>query len=142
MKYYQLAIALTLLCLVGCTIAPEKPASGASLPPCGVLPHCVNTEDDSAIAPIPATSTQWQQLKQWLAAQDNWTITTDSGDFVQAVAKTPLMRFRDDVQLRFVEDAGVIQLRSSSRLGISDMGANGRRVEMLRRQVLEQSTAD
>jgi uncharacterized protein (DUF1499 family) len=39
------------------------------------------------------------------------------------------------VQFRFVEDAGVIHVRSSSRLGISDMGTNRRRVEMLRSQL-------
>ncbi len=47
----------------------------------------------------------------------------------------PLMRFRDDVQFRFVEDPGVIHVRSSSRLGISDMGTNRSRVEMLRGQL-------
>jgi len=39
------------------------------------------------------------------------------------------------VQLRFDADAGVIQVRSSSRLGIGDMGANRARVERLRQQV-------
>ncbi|MEH6593675.1 MAG: DUF1499 domain-containing protein [Halioglobus sp.] len=77
----------------------------------------------------------WLQLKQWMAEQKDWTITTDASDFVQAVVKTPLMRFRDDVQLRYVEDAGVIHVRSSSRLGIGDMGANRSRVEMLRTEL-------
>lgn len=54
---------------------------------------------------------------------------------MQAMVKTPLMRFRDDVQLRFDADAGVIHVRSSSRLGISDMGTNRRRVETLRSQL-------
>lgn len=85
--------------------------------------------------PLQATALQWQQLKKWIASQQDWTITTDTGDFVQAVVKTPMMRFRDDVQMLFVEDAGVIHMRSSSRLGIGDMGTNRRRVEMLRSQL-------
>ena len=86
----------------------------------------------SAIAPLQATAEQWHELKRWLATQDNWTINVEEADFVQAVVKTPLMRFRDDVQLLYNPQTGVIQVRSSSRLGISDMGTNRRRVESLR----------
>lgn len=126
------------LCLVGCTAVPDKPVSGAGLPDCGVLPNCVNSQltgESKAVPPLQATALQWQQLKKWIASQQDWTITTDTGDFVQAVVKTPMMRFRDDVQMLFVEDAGVIHMRSSSRLGIGDMGTNRRRVEMLRSQL-------
>ena len=135
MKSQHLCIPLIALFLFGCTSAPQKPGADAALPPCGSLPNCVNSDSGKggqAIAPLQATAGQWEELKQWLATQDNWTIATDSGDFVQAVVKTPLMRFRDDVQLLFDERAGVIQVRSSSRLGISDMGTNRRRVESLR----------
>ena len=138
MTVYRLVFLLIAVCLVGCTGAPDKPVSGAGLPDCGMFPKCVNSqlaEGSKAVAPLRATKLQWQQLKQWLATQQDWTITTDSGDFIQAVVKTPLMRFRDDVQMRFVEDAGLIHVRSASRLGISDMGTNRRRVEMLRSQL-------
>ena len=135
MRLNYLAYPLIALCMLGCTSAPEQPASGAPLPDCGVLPNCVTSEraeGGKAVAPMEATAAQWRQLKQWIASQQDWTITTDNGNFIQAVVKTPLMRFRDDVQLRFDEDAGVIHVRSSSRLGISDMGTNRRRVETLR----------
>ena len=138
MRLNYLAYPLITLCMLGCTGAPEQPASGASLPDCGLLPNCVTSElseGRKAVAPMEATAAQWRQLKQWIASQQDWTITTDSGHFIQAVVKTPLMRFRDDVQLRFDEDAGIIHVRSSSRLGISDMGTNRRRVETLRRQL-------
>ena len=66
---------------------------------------------------------------------ENWSITEDDGDFVQAVATTPTMRYRDDVMLRFDAGKKVIHVRSSSRLGIGDMGANRARVEHLRKQL-------
>jgi uncharacterized protein (DUF1499 family) len=93
-----------------------------------------SSEGGKSIDPIEASEAGWLQLKRWLAAQEDWSITSDTGDFVQAVNKTPLMRFRDDVQLRFDANAGVIHVRSSSRLGIGDMGANRKRVDMLRQQ--------
>ncbi|KZX58315.1 hypothetical protein A3709_02295 [Halioglobus sp. HI00S01] len=131
-------LALTALLLTGCTSPPEKPPPGTSLPPCGPLPNCVNTESsagDQAIEPLQASFTQWQALKAWLASQQNWTITADDGDLVQAVATTPVMRYRDDVLLRYDAARNVVHVRSSSRLGIGDMGANYARVEQLRKQL-------
>ena len=135
MKIQHLCIALIAIFLFGCTNAPEKAGADAVLPPCGALPNCVNSHSGkggSAIAPLRATAEQWQEFKRWLSTQDNWTINVEEADFVQAVVTTPLMRFRDDVQLLYNPQTGVIQVRSSSRLGISDMGTNRRRVESLR----------
>ena len=144
MKKRHLCIPLLTIILAGCTSAPEQPGADTVLPPCGMLPNCVNSDSGtggSAIAPLQATTEQWQALKRWLAAQDNWTITEDSPDFLQAVVKTPLMQFRDDVQLVFNRQADDIQVRSSSRLGISDMGANRRRIESLRAHLASEAAA-
>ena len=144
MKIQYLCIPLIAIFLFGCTSAPEKPGADAILPPCGALPNCVNSHSGkggSAIAPLNATAEQWQELKRWLAAQDNWIINVQEADFVQAVVKTPLMRFRDDVQLLYNPQTGVIQVRSSSRLGISDMGTNRRRVESLRAHLASDAAA-
>ena len=144
MKTYLLCIPLLTIILAGCTSAPEQPGADAVLPPCGMLPNCVNSDSGtggSAIAPLQATTEQWQALKRWLAAQDDWTITVETADFVQAVVKTPLMQFRDDVQLAFKQQASDIQVRSSSRLGISDMGVNRRRIESLRAHLASEAAA-
>lgn len=142
MKIPHLCIPLIAFLLFGCTSAPEKPGADSVLPPCGALPNCVNShsgEGGSAITPLHATLEQWQELKQWLATQDDWTINVEEPDFMQAVVKTPLMRFRDDVQMLYNPQTGVIQVRSSSRLGISDMGTNRRRVESLRDHLAAES---
>ena len=121
--------------LAGCTGSPEKPATVEALPDCGWLPNCVNTQSGRGVhnsEPIRADARQWQELKSWVAGQENWEITIEEEYFIQAVAKTPLMRFRDDVQLLYLPDEMLIQVRSSSRLGISDLGTNARRVETLR----------
>jgi uncharacterized protein (DUF1499 family) len=106
------------------------------------LPNCVNSESGEggkAIDPIEATVAQWLQLKSWLSTREDWNIGKGTDDFLQAETMTPLMRFRDDVQLRYDHAAGLIHVRSSSRLGIGDMGANRRRVEMLRQLVSSES---
>lgn len=136
--YSALAVA-ALVSLGGCTGPPQRPPAGAqALPECGRLPNCVNSQSGEgvhAIEPIRADAAQWQKLKAWIAAQQDWNITIDEANFLQAVVKTPLLRFRDDVQLLFVPESQLVQARSSSRLGISDLGTNARRVETLRQQV-------
>jgi uncharacterized protein (DUF1499 family) len=132
---------VTALLLGGCTSPPGKPVDMQVLPECGRLPNCVNSQSGRgvhAIAPLKANAQQWQQLKAWIAGQKDWAVSIDDDRFLQAVVKTPLMRFRDDVQLLFFPDAGLIQVRSSSRLGISDMGTNAKRVEKLRAQLAPQ----
>ncbi len=103
-----------------------------------MLPNCVNSdsgEGGQAIDPLPATAADWAALKRWIGEQPDWTIVEQQENFLQCVAVTPLMGFRDDVQLLFQADTGLIQVRSSSRLGISDMGANRKRVQLLRQQL-------
>lgn len=132
----RVAFSLLIIILVGgCSSPPVRPPDGQALPACGWSPNCVNSESGEgvqAIDPIPASRGQWQQLKLWIGEQEDWQVTIDDTDFLQAVVKTPVLRFRDDLQLRFLPGDRLVHLRSSSRFGISDLGVNGRRAEMLR----------
>ena len=136
-SYACCALAVSLL-LAGCTSPPNRPPTLEALPECGWLPNCVNSQSGrgvQAIEPLRANGEQWHNLKDWIARQADWEIRVDDGNFIQAVVVTPVMRFRDDVQLLFLPDAQLIQVRSSSRLGLSDLGTNARRVEALRDQL-------
>lgn len=53
-------------------------------------------------------------------------------DYLLVEFQTPLLRFTDDVELWADPAAGVIQVRSSSRLGRLDFGVNRARVERIR----------
>jgi uncharacterized protein (DUF1499 family) len=52
---------------------------------------------------------------------------------IEAVARTPLMGFRDDivVRVRAAEDGARIDMRSASRYGVHDFGANASRLRSL-----------
>ena len=49
---------------------------------------------------------------------------------IEAVATVPIFRFRDDVTLTISDEAGaaVVNVRSRSRVGKSDLGENARRI--------------
>lgn len=127
------------LCLAACSAAPMRPVVGEQLPACGTFPNCVNSESGEgvhAVAPLRATAAQWSYLTQWLSSQEDWRVVVADELFVQAVITTPLMRYTDDVQLSYQPEVQLIQVRSSSRFGIGDMGANLGRVEALRAEIL------
>ncbi len=58
-------------------------------------------------------------------------ITAEPG-YLYAQFQTPLMKYIDDVEFALDEPAGVIQMRSASRLGSKDFGVNRKRLEAVR----------
>jgi uncharacterized protein (DUF1499 family) len=126
-----------LLLLAGCSSTPDRSQAPGVLPECGWLPNCVNTQSGrgaQASEPIQANAEQWKALKAWITRQEDWDITVDDVNFMQAVVSTPLLKFRDDVQLLYVPADQLVQVRSASQIGLSDLGTNARRVEDLRAQ--------
>ncbi len=98
----------------------------------------------AAIAPL-AFSGELEQAMQKLATllktQERTVLVTQKPDYIYAQCSTPLLRFTDDVEFWLDRTAGVIQLRSASRLGHGDLGANRARIEKLRAQVLLKNCA-
>jgi hypothetical protein len=62
-----------------------------------------------------------------------WEITREdpNAGFIEAVDRTALMNFADDIVIRVRTNAegSLVDLRSVSRVGISDLGANAARIE-------------
>lgn len=68
-----------------------------------------------------------------LAKSHGWKIAAASADkgTIEATATTPIMAFKDDVVIRIqsVEDKTRVDMRSVSRVGLSDLGANAARIQ-------------
>ena len=62
------------------------------------------------------------------------TVVTREPAYLYAQSKTRWLGFTDDLEFLLDEPAGVIQVRSASRVGKGDMGVNRQRVEALRQQ--------
>jgi len=76
------------------------------------------------------------------AAEDmGWEIVTEdpARGRLEAVATTTIMRFKDDVVVRLTaeDDAVRVDVRSKSRTGRSDLGANYKRIRAFQRRLLE-----
>ena len=92
----------------------------------------------ASIAPLPALGDEAStlaRLRSLVEATPGARVVQAEGGYLRAEYTTPLMRYTDDVEFWFDNAAGVVQVRSASRLGYSDRGANRARVEALRQQL-------
>lgn len=117
-------------------LAPPKPT-----------PNCVSSQAEAAdeehfIAPIPFKGDAPVAMAAVRAAVESMrdaTVIRQEGGYLYAEYRTKLMRFVDDVEFLFDAKAGLIHVRSASRLGRRDFGVNRARVESLRARIERRS---
>ena len=103
-------------------------------------PNCVSSQAEPAdtrhyIAPIAFkgdAAAAATAMRKAVEGMTDATIIRQEGPYLYAEYRTKMMRFVDDVELLHDPKAGVIHVRSSSRVGIGDRGVNRARVEALR----------
>jgi len=111
---------------------PEK------LDPCPATPNCVCSEfpqDSHAVPPFQfdgEAEQAWAALSQAVMSLPRTSIVETEPGYLKAETKSALFRFVDDVEFRLDGAVGVIHVRSASRIGYSDLGANRKRVDELR----------
>ncbi|MCC5649986.1 DUF1499 domain-containing protein [Nostoc sp. XA013] len=112
--------------------------SNGKLAPCPNSPNCVSSQSTDAIhkiAPLTFTSTPEEaiaNLKEIIQSLPRTKIISESQDYLYAEFKSALLGFVDDVEFYLDRNANVIQVRSASRLGQSDLGVNRQRIETIR----------
>ena len=92
------------------------------------------TPEDKQVQPFPAPggASDMKRLEALLSAWPRTEVITAKPDYLYAESTSLIMRFVDDVEFRYDSAAGVIHVRSASRLGKSDLGVNRKRVEGMR----------
>jgi len=82
--------------------------------------------------------------KKWRVVVDRPPQPPRRDGVIEAVARTPIMGFRDDiaVRVRREDDGSRIDVRSASRFGRHDFGTNAARIKSLLEDVDDRLTAD
>ena len=124
---HLLLITLALFHLVG-PVPPELGVHQGALASCPSPAHCARanwavSDPQAALAALVPV----------LEAMPRTVVVEADGGYVHATASSALFGFVDDLELYADTRAGVLQARSVSRLGDSDLGVNGRRLEALHR---------
>ena len=121
-------------------------ASGGLLGGCPESPNCVSSaspasDEQHSIAPFAVQGdgqAAWTALVAAVAALPRTEIVKNEGGYLQAVQTSALMRYNDDFEFLLDSGAGVIHVRSASRVGYGDMGVNRDRIETVRAALVEQ----
>jgi len=143
-----MGLAVLLGTLWGC--GPGAPGPGAPdrlgerdglLTPCPDTPNCVSsdaTDADHRVDPLALAGEPreaWTVLEEVLRDMPRTRIVEAEGEYLHAEVRSFVFRFVDDVEFHLRPQAGVIAVRSASRIGRSDLGVNRRRVESIRQEL-------
>ncbi|MEO0375000.1 MAG: DUF1499 domain-containing protein [Cyanobacteria bacterium P01_A01_bin.17] len=107
---------------------------------CPDSPNCVSSQASDTAHHVAAmtygdsAAEALAKLRQVIEAMEDTEIITATDDYLHAEFASKLMGFVDDLECYLPPEKSIIHLRSASRLGQSDLGANRTRVEELRKR--------
>ena len=139
---------LLLLSAAACRAAKSEvtfTAATSTFAPCPDSPNCVSSQADPNdethyMAALPYTGSVMDAKEKLVAiikGQPRATIVTEQDTYLHVEYRSLIFRFVDDVEFYIDEAAHLIQFRSASRLGHSDMGVNRKRMEGIREQFVQ-----
>lgn len=134
------AIGVVLPMLFACTTpyARQGPGRPGILPPCPGSPNCVSSQAGDArrrVDPILFTgdgASAWSRLRRVIEGMKGARIAEETDGTLHAEYRSAVFGFVDDVEFLMDAAGSKIEVRSASRTGYYDFGANRRRVEEIR----------
>jgi uncharacterized protein (DUF1499 family) len=102
---------------------------------CPASPNCVSSFESDEEHSIPAIAASLEQIEQVLLTMDAANIVEAGNNYLYAEFTSRLMGYVDDVEFLYDPVRGVSHVRSASRLGHSDLGANRKRIESIREKL-------
>lgn len=110
---------------------------GDRLAACPDSPNCVSSQSDNpahVVEPLSYDGTAAEaraRLVRIVERDPRAELITATDDYLHVEYRA--MVFLDDVEFYLPPDRRIVHIRSASRVGHSDLGANRRRVEVVRR---------
>jgi uncharacterized protein (DUF1499 family) len=147
--FVSFAFATILVCIAACSTTSSETYDifDDRLRACPDSPNCViSTSDDErhAIAPIVLISGDpeaWNALVAQIRSSPRTTVVFESDYALLAQYRSAVFAFVDDLELLLSDDGEIVHIRSASRVGYYDFGANRARVESLREALREKGVA-
>jgi uncharacterized protein (DUF1499 family) len=118
----------------------ETGTTNDRLSPCPKSPNCVSSlskDESHYVAPLAYETTPEEAREKIISVINSMKrseIVTAEMNYIHATFTSALFRFVDDVEFSFDDQKKVIDVKSASRTGYSDLGVNRKRVEEIRRR--------
>ncbi len=119
-------------------VTSAEDLAAGRLAPCPNKPNCVSSQAEDGeqrVEPLAFTGSPEDvidRLRRIVVDMPRTRIVSADERYLHAEFRSRIFRFTDDVELLVDPEAGVVHVRSASRTGYSDLGANRKRVEALR----------
>jgi uncharacterized protein (DUF1499 family) len=138
---YLLSAIFLWISSLGCSggIPMNLGIKNEKLAACPSSPNCVSTQAKDpthSIKPFEFHSNiqeAKEKLKRIILSFPRTRIVEEKENYLHAEFKSLIFRFVDDVEFYFDEKNKIIHFRSASRVGYSDLGANRKRMEKIRK---------
>ena len=86
---------------------------------------------------VDDTEKAFTELIQILENTPRLKIIEKEKNYIHAIATSRIMNFIDDIEIKNLFQDNIFQVKSSSRLGIYDLGVNKRRVQTLHFRLID-----
>ncbi|MEL6580051.1 MAG: DUF1499 domain-containing protein [Cyanobacteria bacterium J06621_12] len=132
------AMAIAFLSLYSAPAWADTGLIDGHLSPCPSSPNCVISQDgdeEHSLEPIAYQGDRAaakETLLKVLSVVPRTEVIEQTDDYIHTESTSRIFKFVDDAEFYFPEDKQVIQVRSASRVGESDLGVNRRRIEQIR----------
>ena len=140
-RFLSIVFGLIITLSVSSIASPAMAATGLSdghLQPCPESPNCVVSQDGDekhSVEPITYNGDRTDvksALLKVLSVVPRTEVVEDTGDYIRTESTSRIFKFVDDAEFYLPKNENVIQVRSASRVGESDLGVNRRRIEQIR----------
>lgn len=142
-------LILLALVLVGCRVLIPRLGDSAAgghvesdglqrLSDCPDTPNCQGSQSsrpEQQLAPLSITGTAdgaINRIADTLVPHSSVAVVTQDEQYLHLTYTTKLMGYVDDVEFLLDEPGNAVHVRSASRLGLSDLGANAKRIAQIR----------
>ena len=111
--------------------------------PCKNKPNCVSSQDSRGeffIEPIPIISEPsifFQKLIKIIKSYPRVKEVVLTDSYLHFEFRSAIFRFVDDIEFYIDKENSLLHMRSSSRLGYSDMGVNRKRLNEIKNKLLK-----
>ena len=109
-------------------------ADGPTLNDCVIKTNCHFVEWK-----FPNLNESFDKLVQISSALPRTKVIENKNNYWHGVCRSLILRFPDDLEILKLTQKGIIQIKSSSRYGLSDLGVNANRIHSIYKKLMGQN---